>query len=307
MLHERERRIALFNPMAGQRWHDRRVRHALELLAREPDVTIVETRAGDTVAQAREQLRDGATELIACGGDGTVCDVATALVGTTVPLRVIPCGTSNVLARELGLPVDPVRAFQLTTESVTLRAINTWTVGAQQLVLGAGIGWDARLLSRLPRRYKRALGLGAMVPLGAWLALRYDFPALTVHGVDEHGHEQQIRGSSMLICNIRHWGGRNVAFPNVDPSDDVLDVVVCTPRNFFHLAAFWSLLMIPGGRPLRLAGVHLLRLRSLTVSVNSGASSDVHVNGDVVHPLNANHPSLHVEPSGTFYVRVSSY
>jgi diacylglycerol kinase (ATP) len=300
------RRIALFNPMAGQRWHARRVRHALDLLARDPSLTIVETHAGGVTAQARALLQQGATELVACGGDGTVCDVASALVGTDVPLRIMPCGTTNVFARDVGLPVDPVRALDATAldRATAHRVIKTWTAGDHQLVLGAGIGWDARLLTRLSRRYKRALGLGAMVPLGAWLAVRYDFPALLVRGIDVEGHAQELAGTSMLICNISHWGGRNVAFPGVDPSDDVLDVVVCTPRNFLHLATFWSLLMIPGGRPLRLTGVHHLRLRSLTVSVVGRASADVHVNGDVVHRLGATYPPLRIEPSGTFLVRV---
>ncbi len=274
----------------------------LQLLA--DDTTLVETRAGDVTAQAREYVAGGATELIACGGDGTVCDVAAALVGTSVPLRIVPCGTTNVLAREMGLPVDPLRALRATQHSTTLRTVNTWTAGKEPLVLGAGIGWDARLLSRLDRRYKRALGLGAMVPLGSWLALRYDFPPLAVDGTDAHGAPCHLEGSSVLVSNIRHWGGRNRAFPDANPSDNVLEVIVCRPRNLFHLAAFWTLLMTPGGRPLRLPGVQYRQLTSLSVSIADDATADVHVNGDVVHQLSRHLRPLCIAPSGSLQVIV---
>ena len=298
------KRVALFNPVAGPQWHAARVRRALDLLVEGEQVTIEETRVGRVVEQAREWLAAGATELIACGGDGTACDVATALEGSLVPLRIVPCGTTNVLARDLGIPVDPVHAIEAVVHSDAVRVINTWTAGAHHVVLGAGIGWDARLLHRLPRRYKRMLGLGAMVPLGAWLALRYDFPALEVNGIDEQGNACRLHGSSVLVCNIGHWGGRNVAFPGVDPSDDVLDVVVCEPRHFLNLAAFWSLLMIPGGRPLTLPGVRHLRFTSLTVAMIGAGAADVHVNGEVAGMLRRGEAPLRMAPSGQVRVRV---
>lgn len=295
--------------MAGQRWRERRVQRALDLLRAEPDTVIVETRANDVVAQAREYVANGATQLVAVGGDGTVCDVAAALVGTQVPLRIVPSGTSNVLVHDLGIPRDPVEAVRALHAASPLRTLCTWrvttTTSAHQLVLGAGIGWDASLMHALSRKHKRAYGLLAMLPVGAWRALRHRYPTLRISGVGSDGVTQEITGSSALIANVSGWAGLNAPFSEVTPTDDVLDVIVCTPRNFLHLAAFWSMVLLPGGRPLRLPGVKRLRCASLTVTAEGRVTAHAHVNGDVMAPLGLGAPTLRVEPSGTLLVRVA--
>ncbi len=300
-------RVALFNPMAGQRWRRRRVRAALDLLRAEPDTLVVETRAHDVTAQAREYVARGAREFVACGGDGTVCAVAAAIVGTDIPLRIVPCGTSNVLARELGIPRDPVRAVQATataSRASVLRDLCTWTLNEHSLVLGAGIGWDASLLRALPRAHKRRFGLAAMFVVGSWRALRHRYPSLRIDGVARDGTSVRVSGSGALITNVRGWGGHNAPFPDASPLDDMLDVIVCTPRNFLHLASFWSLVLLPGGRPLRLPGVERIRCTSLWVTLDGDTPADVHVNGEVIDSLTTTARTLQIAPSGMLRVRV---
>jgi diacylglycerol kinase family enzyme len=300
-------RIALFNPVAGQRWADGRVQRALALLEREEHVRVVPTRANAVVEQTRALLQDGASEIIACGGDGTVSDIATALEGTEVPLRIIPCGTTNVLAREFGIPVDPIQAVHATAQSTARRPLRTWHIGERRLVVGAGVGWDAGLLHRLSRPWKRALGLGAMVPLGTWLALRYDFPRIHVGGTGADGAPISASGTSLLVCNIGHWGGRNHAFPDVDPGDLLLDVMVLERATVAHLASFWALLMVPGGRPLRLPGVRHLRARTVALTMRPDSPTPratVHVNGDDAGQLSPGAEPLIIAPAGQLWVRV---
>jgi diacylglycerol kinase (ATP) len=294
-------RLALFNPQAGLAWRGGQVRRARSQLERMPDVVMVPTTPGRITAQTRELLTPDVSAVFACGGDGTVSDVAAGLVGTDIPLCIVPCGTTNVLAREFGIPLDPVEAIAATSQWTTSRTVRTWTIGDRPLVLGAGIGWDARLMHRASPGLKRRFGFGALMPLALGLAVSYDFPSLTVTGVDGSGNEVTHAGCSILISNIRYWSGANPAIRGADPTDDLIEVVVLERDSLAQLLAFWSLMMLPGGNPLGLSGVQLLQLRSLTVTSTAVPSPEVHVNGDAAGRL-----PIVVRPGGHVHVRVGA-
>lgn len=292
-------RLALFNPVAGGAWRGGPVRRACRQLERMPDVVAVPTMSGRITAQTRELVSSDVTAVFACGGDGTVSDVAAALIGTDVPLCIVPCGTTNILAREFGIPRDPVRAIEATSRSSACRSIRTWTIGDRHLILGAGIGWDAKLMHRAPPGLKRRLGFGALLPLALGLAISYEFPPLTVTGVGSTGSDVTLMGSSVLISNTRYWASGNPAIHGADPADDLLEVVVLQRASLAQLLAFWSLLMMPHGNPLGLDGVQLVRLRSLSVHSNAMSPPEVHVNGDA-----AGHLPILVQPGGHVRIRV---
>ncbi len=294
-------RLALFNPLAGGAWRGGPVRRACRQLERMPDVVAVPTASGRITAQTRELLTPEVTAVLACGGDGTVSDVAAGLVGTDIPLCIVPCGTTNVLAREFAIPRDPVDAIKAISEWTAYRTVHTWTVGDRHLVLGAGIGWDARLMHRAPLGLKRRLGFVALVPLALKLAISYDFPALTVTGLDQAANEVKVTGCSILISNIRYWSGGNPAIHGADPTDDLLEVVVLERASLAQLLSFWSLMMIPRGNPLGLKGIQLVRLRSLTVNSSAIPAPEVHVNGDA-----ASHLPISVQPGGHVRVRTAA-
>jgi diacylglycerol kinase (ATP) len=294
-------RLALFNPQAGFAWRGGPVRCARHLLERMPDVVVVPTTSGRIPAQTRELLTPAVTAVFACGGDGTVSDVAAGLIGTDIPLCIVPCGTTNVLAREFGIPLDPVDAINATSSWTTCRTVRTWMVGDRHLILGAGIGWDARLMHRAPPGLKRRLGFAALMPLALKLALSYDFPELTVTGVDRAATDVTLMGCSVLISNIRYWSGDNPAIHGADPTDDLLEVVVLERASLAQLLAFWGLMMLPRGNPLGLKGVRLVRLRSLAVRSDAMSSPEVHVNGDA-----AGHLPIVVQPGGHVRIRAAA-
>lgn len=293
-------RLALYNPAAGSSWLGSRARRARAHLERLSDVQLVPTTRGDIPAQTRRLLTPDVTAVLACGGDGTVSDVAAGLLGTDIPLCIVPCGTTNVLAREFGIPSDPVHAIELAGRSLAHRTLRTWTIGDRHLILGAGVGWDARLMHRSSARLKRAFGMGALMPLSMKLALTYDFPPLTISAIDADGRDVSASGTSALLCNSRFWSGANPAIRGVDSGDELLDVVVLEKASVPQLLVFWSLMMLPGGRPLDLAGVRVLKCRSLSVTSTASPMPEVHVNGDP-----AGHLPIVVEPGGSVRVRVA--
>src|SRR5262249_59899182 len=99
----------IFNPTAGALRRDPgKIERLTRAFARQGiDVMLVPTvRVGDGTHLARQSVNDGAGIVIVCGGDGTINEAAQSLVGTETALAVWPCGTANVLARELRLPCD---------------------------------------------------------------------------------------------------------------------------------------------------------------------------------------------------------
>ena len=292
-------RLVLHNPNAGLTWRSMRTRRLLETLRELPGTMVVPTRRGEIAKQTRELLGPATTSVFACGGDGTVSDVASGLVDTDVALGIIPVGSTNTLAYEFGIPHDPMRAVNALVASAARRTLRTWTVGSHRLVLGVGVGWDAQLMWRTPTALKRRLGYAAFTPIGIGLAAMYEFPEIIVSGVDTSGSAVTAAGTSVLVTNSRHWTGPRMQFPSADPGSDTLQVVVLESRSLAHLTAFWLHMMLPGGKPLGLRGVRVLTMRRMTITSTHPKGVNVHVNGDPVA-----HTPIAIEPSGSVSVIV---
>jgi diacylglycerol kinase family enzyme len=125
-----------------------------------------------------------ATDRVACySGDGTLNEVATGLLGRDVPIAFLPGGTANVMAHELGLPRDPVRAALALIKSGP-RPVRPGTIGPGIFLLMAGIGFDAMAVSLVSPRLKALSGRGAY----AWAGFRALFahsPDLRITGAGE--------------------------------------------------------------------------------------------------------------------------
>lgn len=191
--------------------------------------TTVQDPGGGPAAQA---VADGAALVVACGGDGTVRAVAAALAGTGVPLAVAPHGTGNLLARNLGLPLDPVRALEAALDG-TPRPVDLGRIEGDDLpptlfCAMSGAGLDAVLMERTPERAKSALGWPAYA-LASVRALRTPRTAMTLR-LD--GGERLRRTARMVvIANVgRLQGGASLA-PDARPDDGLLHVVLMDPRG----------------------------------------------------------------------------
>ena len=141
------------------------------------DVVDLEVRPtkqrGHATHLAAGAVHEGVDIVFALGGDGTANEVLQALAGTRVAMGVLPGGSTNVLARALGLPDDPLEAASLLADHVRTgrrRTITLGQVGARYLGFNAGFGFDAAVVRHVEQhdRRKRVLGQGAFV-LGATL------------------------------------------------------------------------------------------------------------------------------------------
>jgi hypothetical protein len=121
---------------------------------------------GDATEIAARAARNGSSDVIVAGGDGTINEAIQGLAGTNARLAIIPRGTANVLARELGLPLDDEQALQIAAQGKSRKiylglAIDETTNESRHFVLMAGIGLDASVVRRVQPSLKKRIGKGA--------------------------------------------------------------------------------------------------------------------------------------------------
>jgi YegS/Rv2252/BmrU family lipid kinase len=188
-----------------------------------PEPLWLETRPDDTGERlAREAVRSGVDLVLASGGDGTITACAGGIAGTGVPLGVLPCGTGNLLARNLGLPLslDEALAVALTGSN---RRLDVGDANGRPFVVMAGIGFDAEMLDGADERLKRRVGWAAYV-LSALRHLR-DRPVRMALRADG-GPPQRRWASGVIVGNVGSLQGNVRLLPDAAPDDGVLDVAV---------------------------------------------------------------------------------
>jgi diacylglycerol kinase (ATP) len=291
--------LLIYNPAAGQRWRRPAPEHVVRELARHGwSAELHLTRGQDHATElVRTHLASRHQAVWSCGGDGTLGQCAAALVGSRVPLGIIPTGTVNVIARECGIPSSPRRAIAAVADAAHRRTFRTWRAGERAVLLGVGVGFDARAMGRVGARAKEALGMLAIGARGVREWARYDFPPLRVTGEDEHGREIDLDATQVLATVPRHFAGQHVLVADADPADAFIDLVLFHGASRARLAAFWVGLELPGTAQLRVPGVRTLRARRFSVTAADGRAEPAHVNGDVVDST-----PLHVEPWGTVQI-----
>jgi YegS/Rv2252/BmrU family lipid kinase len=162
--------------------------------------------------------------VIAMGGDGTVTEVAAGILaaGTGVPLAVVPLGTANILALNLGIPHDPAAALEVVVEGRAC-PIDVGRVNGEVFLLTVSTGLHAEMVARADRRSKRRWGLVAY-GLAAWRANQEVAPVL--HRVTCDGVAEEFEVTMMQVMNCgavfrRAWE----LAPGVSPIDGTLDVL----------------------------------------------------------------------------------
>lgn len=291
--------LLIYNPAAGQRWRRPAPEHVMRELARHGwSADLHLTRGQDHATElVRTHLASRHQAVWSAGGDGTLGQCAAALVDSPVPLGIIPTGTVNVIARECGFPSSWRRAIEAVADAAHTRTFRTWRAGARAVLLGVGVGFDARAMGRVSVGAKDALGMLAIGARGVREWARYDFPPLRVTGEDEHGRAIGLDATQVLATVPRHFAGQHVLVADADPADALIDLVLFHGASRARLAAFWAGVELPGTAHLRVPGVETLRARRFSVTAAAGRAEPTHVNGDVVDST-----PLAVEPWGAVQI-----
>ncbi len=225
------------------------------------------TGPGDAERLARAAVADGAELLVAHGGDGTVMEVVAALVGTGRPLGLLPGGTGNLLAGNLGIRRAPGAAAEVILagrrRAIDVGRLQT-SIGVRHFVVAAGMGFDAELMHRTAAHHKRFFGVSAYVGTAVAMASAITRAALRIE-TDEGTVDAQA--ATVLVANCGEIiPGLLPLAPDIVPDDGVLNVVVLDAQSLPAAARIaWRLLL----RRSRLdPGIRFLRARSVRISAD---------------------------------------
>ena len=215
-----QRAFLIYNPASGRKKARRAqaISRVIEIF-RNAGVEVeaaATTHAGSAIQQAREAAGAGFDTVIACGGDGTVHEALNGLVAaaSNAALGVVPLGSGNLLAADLGLPFDPVAAAQKLL-SYTPRDFRPGMVTSQRngapekrcFIVAAGVGSDAELMYRTAVEAKERWGRNAYFLEMARMALRGGYPMFEIEWEDEQGKRKQDRATLAMAIRATRFPG----------------------------------------------------------------------------------------------------
>lgn len=271
----------IINPVAGprgQRAAEARRRLGTELLAEarlngEVRLTTGRGSAGDI---ANDMVANGATTVVAWGGDGTINEVATVAAETGVALGVVPGGSGNGFARGLGLAREP-RAALWTALTGVERAIDMGAVAGRRFVNVTGVGLDAHLatvFNQLTTRGRWAYLAAGVRELSSYRASTYTVRVASL--------EFTMEALLLTVANGPEYGSGAIIAPTARVDDGALDLV-CVPSQSM-LALVWHARRLFTGTIDRVPGVRLVAASAIEIAADHPLL--FHVDGEVVQGPN---------------------
>ncbi len=201
--------------------------HALVWLTRE---------RGEARRLAERAVAEGYDTVVAAGGDGTINEVVNGIAGSDTTLGLLPLGTMNVFATELGLPSKPLKRCWEIIEAGRTREVDLACANGHYFVQLAGIGFDAQAVEGVKRADKRAYGPLSYLMAASQILTSGERPTGVTVETDSGRRES---GRFALVGNGRYYGGKLALFKEAKLDDGLLDVVVFQRLSHFDLLRYF--------------------------------------------------------------------
>ena len=274
------RAILIANPIAGRSRHGlTRARCVAVMAELGLEADVLETTGPNQVARlVADYGRNDFELLVAAGGAGTVREVAETASWLDLPVAIIPLGTSNSVARELGIPGRPAEAARVAATGRPRRVDMAETSG-RRFLLCLGVGFDAEVVTRVHASRRRGIHMAAYVPAGLGALFGYTFPPIEVN-VD--GVAAPAGAVQVVVSNTRTWGGPFVLARDARIDDGWLDVCLFYGgRLSLAVQALRAALKRPlAVRPDRSGASGAVVLRAREVFIPGPPSAPVEMDGD---------------------------
>lgn len=240
-----------------------------------------EVRPGETepefLTRVRERVNAGCDLVVAAGGDGTVAAVAHLLVGGALPLGIVPMGTGNLVARELGIPLDVESAVALLAGAHTLRRIDAMRIGGRTFLLNAGVGINAEVIDQTSRLGKSLFGRSAYVGTAVWKVLQAKPQRIEVT-VDGDARVFEATDVAISNCGILAKA-LNPNGPDICADDGQINVGILCMKTPLEYPWYYVLRWIAPRRVNRIMNEFVARKQ---VSIRSDVPIVVQADGDIV-------------------------
>jgi diacylglycerol kinase (ATP) len=238
------------------------------------DVSVTH-KSGDARRAAQAAVARGVDVVAVYGGDGTVLEAATGLLGTTTPLAILPGGTANVMSVELGIPHDLAAAAQIACrEDSPARKVDLGQSGERYFIQRIGIGLDADKVNHATRELKQKYGKLAY-SIG-WLQAVHESP-IARYTLQLDGRKVEGEGVTCHIANSGSVGVPGlVLLREISVSDGLLDVLLVRDAS---IGSALSLASLAAGHPVNPDAFHHWQVRE--VSVTTDVPQRVHADGEM--------------------------
>lgn len=238
------------------------------------DVTVMLTTGpGHATTIAREAASRGDYAVLACGGDGTVNEVGTGLVGSSTALGILPAGSGNGLARHIGIPCDVRRSLDVIAEDNIIQA-DYATANGRPFFCTFGLGFDAAVSHRFATRSRRGLNSYILSAIDEFIQYHPDSYEI----VSDDGTLITNRAFLVTVCNASQYGNNTFIAPAASIKDGLLDVTIVHDGTFIEKA--WSGVEMITGALGNHGKIRTFRTSALTIRRHHGTVS--HIDGEPV-------------------------
>ena len=223
--------VVILNP-AARGTRASRLRSQVESITRGA-ILCATSRSGDAEILARHAVTEGFDKIVAAGGDGTINEIVNGIAGHDVALGLLPLGTMNVFATELGLPANDLRRCWEIIQDNRTRPVDLLNANGKYFVQLAGVGLDAQAVKETSRAFKRSFGPLSYMISAAQIASRPP-PRLQIESEESETKE----GSFVLVGNGRLYGGPFPFFKQALIDDGLIDVIVFKRLNYIEIIRY---------------------------------------------------------------------
>lgn len=235
---------------------------------------------GDATELAARAARNGSSDVIVAGGDGTINEAIQGVIGTKARLGIIPRGTANVLARELGLPLDEEQAATVAARGNSRRihlglAIDETTNVSRHFALMAGIGLDASIVRRVQPSLKKRIGKGAF-----WVSGLSHLASWDPHPFTLEIDGREYTATFAAIGKAARYGGDLAITPGARLDQPEFEVCVIETSNRFRYLRLLSYAM-RDGMPRDNPQVKFVK----TARVRAHGNTQVQIDGELIGKL----------------------
>ncbi len=239
----------------------------------------VTSKPAEAIQLAKNAAKEKYELVIAAGGDGTINEVVNGIINSKSILGIIPLGTINILAMELGIPQNFTKALNLILTG-SVKAIDIGKVNDRYFVLMAGFGMDSYAIYRTNLKLKKYIGALAYVISGIYSIFKYPPHKISVN-IDNHRIDDT--GYFVVVENVPSYGGKFKIAPYADVNDGLLDVCVFKKTGIFH--TFRYFLGIALKKHIHYPDVRYYQCKKVELASNHNVL--VHTDGDVIGSLPA--------------------
>lgn len=277
--------LLIVNPISGTRRNPSLAGKLVnKLRAKGKDVELRLTEyAGHAHELALEAAEKGEDSVLACGGDGTVNEIASGLIGSSTILGILPNGSGNGLARHIGIPCDPMKAIDIVVGGVD-QACDWCEADGHPFFCAFGVGFDAAVAHRFASKPSRGLSTYVMSALEVFR--NYKPLNYTILTPQDELHTQAMM---LSFCNASQFGNNAYIAPHASIADGKMDIAVVEKSNILRYARLGLGMM--GGALHDSPGLKMLSAAEATIYRDE--EGPVHLDGEPMMLGSEIHVKLH--------------